>query len=300
MLKWPKRILLFVAVNLLVMATISITSSLLIQIFHVPPGIFGGLIVYCVIFGFGGALISLALSRVMAKWMMGVTVLDPNTTDPDARRLVNLVHRLAAQAQLPKMPEIGIYESPELNAFATGPSRSRSLVAVSSGLLTRMGSDQVEAVLGHEIGHIANGDMVTMTLIQGVINSVVMIVARVIANVVASQAEERSRGMIRFALVLVLDILLSLLGSLVVNYFSRRREFRADAWGAKLAGRQKMIDALRVLGGTSATALLDTEHKSVASLKISGQTTRMVSLLFATHPPLEDRIRALEQMTVTP
>ena len=297
MLKWSKRVLLFVAVNLLVMMTISLTSSILIQVFHLPPGLMGGLVAYCLLFGFGGALISLALSRLMAKWMMGVVVIDPQTTEPEARWLVQLVHRLAEKAGLPKMPEVGIYDSPEVNAFATGPSRSRSLVAVSSGLLRRMTHDQVEAVLGHEIGHVANGDMVTMTLIQGVINSVVMIVARLIANVVAGQSEDRSRETTRFLLVFVLDIVFSLLGSLVVNAFSRRREYRADAWGARLAGRQKMIDALKALGGS--TARIDTEHPSVSSLKISGQTTRMVSLLFATHPPLEDRIRALEHMTMT-
>jgi heat shock protein HtpX len=286
-----KRVVLFFVVNILIMTTISIAWMVFSQIFHVPPGTYYFLIFYCVIFGFGGALVSLALSRVMAKWMMGVQVIDPNTSSPRERELVDRVHRLAQAAGLPTLPEVGIYESQEINAFATGPSRSRSLVAVSTGLLQRMGPQQIDGVLGHEVGHIANGDMVTMTLIQGAINSVVMIFARLIAMAVSSQVEERNRYWIEFALIMILQIVLSLLGAIVVNYFSRRREFRADFWGARLAGKQNMISALRALAGTE--PLLDTEDTAHATLKISGRSQNVMMHLLATHPSLDERIAAL-------
>src|SRR5207249_9173823 len=163
-----KRIFLFVLVNILVMATITLILGLLRAGNYFPTGGLAGLAVLCLVWGFAGAFISLGLSRLMAKWMMGVRVIPPDTSDPALRTLVETVHDLARQAQLPKLPEVGIYESDEVNAFATGPTKSRALVAVSTGLLSRMGSDQVAGVLGHEFTHVANGDMVTMTLIQGV------------------------------------------------------------------------------------------------------------------------------------
>ncbi len=292
MLAMSKRVFLFVVVNILIITTLMITFGILSSFFGIDFNTMTGLIVFCAVFGMGGAFISLGLSRIMAKWMMKVQVIDPQTRDPQLRELVETVHDLARRARLPKMPEVGIYDSPEVNAFATGPTKSRALVAVSTGLLRRMGKDQVDGVLGHEVAHIANGDMVTMTLIQGIINALVMFLARIIAGVVSAQVDSRYRHFVHFGLIIALQIVLSILGSIVVNYFSRAREYRADRGGAKLAGREKMISALKALGGTS--GYVDEEHESLASLKISGKPKSAMQFLFSTHPPLEDRIRRLE------
>jgi heat shock protein HtpX len=288
-----KRILLFGAVNVLVIVTLSIVLQVLgIGQYLTASGIdYGALLAFCLVWGFGGALISLALSRVMAKWMLGVQVIDPSTASADERWLVETVHGLAQRAKLPAMPEVGIYESPEVNAFATGPSARRSLVAVSSGIFERMDRDQIAGVLGHEITHISNGDMVTMTLIQGVVNAFVMFLARVIAFAVSQSVREESRYMVQFLVTIVLEIALSILGLLVVAWFSRAREFRADAGGAHLAGRERMVGALQALQRT--TQLVDNQQHALATLKISGSGGMMA--LFATHPPLEERIAALQQ-----
>ena len=199
------------------------------------------------------------------------------------------VHRLAQAANLPEMPEVGWYPSPEVNAFATGPTKSRALVAVSAGLLEKMDRAEVEGVLGHEIAHIANGDMVTMTLVQGVINALVMFLARVIAFFLANRGRD-SNAAPSYFVVFILEIALSALGMIAVAAFSRYREYRADAGGAELAGRQKMISALEALQRT--TRLVDlTGKESLATLKISGK--RKFSL-FSTHPPLEERIARLK------
>jgi len=192
------------------------------------------------------------------------------------------------------MPEVGIYDSPEVNAFATGPSKSRSLVAVSTGLLRSMNDDEVEGVLGHEVTHIANGDMVTMTLLQGVINAFVMFFARLIAYVIANRGDSRDRGYNggSFIVVIVLQIVLGILGSLITAWFSRHREFRADRGGSQLAGRERMLGALRRLAANR--DMVDTQHEALATLKINGARNWMV--FFATHPPLEVRIAALERM----
>ncbi|MCB0386575.1 MAG: protease HtpX, partial [Bdellovibrionales bacterium] len=216
-----KRVFFFTIVNILVIATLSITASLASHFFGFDLSGYTGLLIFCAIFGMGGAFISLAMSKMMAKWMFGLRIIDPRTTDPVGRQIVEVIHDLARKARLSKMPEVGVYESEEVNAFATGPSKNNSLVAVSTGLLRRMNKDQVEGVLGHEVAHIANGDMVTMTLIQGVINALVMFAARIIAGIVSSQVEERSRYMIHFSLVIVLQVLLGFLGMIVVNSFSR-------------------------------------------------------------------------------
>src|SRR3989449_6585625 len=247
-----KRIFLFLAVNTLVVLTISLVLSLFGVNSRLGPGRFGSLMVFCLIWGMGGAFISLAISRLAAKWFMGVRVVDPNTSDANLRELVQMIHRLAQRAGLPEMPEVGIYDSPEVNAFATGPSRSRSLVAVSAGLLNSMRVSEVEGVLGHEIAHIANGDMVTMTLIQGVINAFVMFLARVLAFVVsqAMRSRDDERGgnyLIQYLLVHLFEFVFSLLGWIVVCWFSRLREFRADAGGARYASREQMIGALEAL-----------------------------------------------------
>jgi heat shock protein HtpX len=294
---FAKRIALFLAVNLLVLLTISILLTVLgVRPYLTPYGLdYTQLALFVLVWGMGGAFISLALSRVMAKWMLGVQVIPPDVRDPELRWLVDTVHHLAQRAGLPAMPQVGRYESPEVNAFATGPTRSRALVAVSSGLLARMDHAQVEGVLGHELTHIANGDMVTMTLIQGVVNAVVMFLARVIAYTVTTNMRAEARAMARFAITIALEIGLSILGMIVVAGFSRRREFRADAGGARLAGREKMIGALQALQGTQALAPPEPNH-ALATLKISGRAGGLASL-FATHPPLEARIRRLQAGT---
>ena len=291
-----KRIILFMVVNVLVLLTISVVLNL----FGVRPylsayGIrYDQLMIFCLIWGMGGAFISLGLSRIMAKWMMGVQVIDPqNPEHAEMAGFVNMVHSLAQRAGLPKMPEVGVYNSPELNAFATGPTRSRALVAVSTGLLQRMDRDQVEGVLGHEISHVANGDMVTMTLLQGIVNAFVMFFARVIAFVITQGIREESRRMVQFLLIIVLQIALGILGFIVVAAFSRWREFRADHGGARLAGQQKMIAALEAL--RSHLELQQPEaNPSVATLKISGKTSGFLALM-STHPPLEARIQRLKE-----
>jgi heat shock protein HtpX len=304
-MQMTKRILLLLVVNILVMTTITLVLSLLHVGNYFPSGGLQGLAVFCLVWGFGGAFISLGLSRLMAKWMMGVQVIPPNTSDPALQELVETVHGLARGAGLPKLPEVGIYESEEVNAFATGPTKSRALVAVSTGLLSRMGSREVSGVLGHEVTHIANGDMVTMTLIQGVINAFVMFLSRVLAFVISQAIRSRDDrdsggGWLQFLLVIVFQIVFSILGSLIVCWFSRQREFRADAGGARLAGRENMINALRALARLHDPEVAAAEAQrgqAFQSLKISGRAGGLLALL-ATHPPIEERIARLEQGTV--
>jgi heat shock protein HtpX len=291
---WAKRIVLFLITNILVMLTITILLQLLGLRYGMSAyGIdYGQLMVFCLVWGMAGSFISLALSRILAKRMMGVQVIDPNTRDPQERTLVEIVHNLARGAGLPAMPEVGYYNSPEVNAFATGPTKSRALVAVSSGLLQRMNRDEVEGVLGHEVTHVANGDMVTMTLLQGVVNAFVLFFARVIAFAVSQGVREESRGMVQFAVIMVLQIVLGLLGAIVVAAFSRWREFRADRGGAQLAGTGKMVAALERLRRNA--ELVDTRQEALATLKINGAPSRF-AMLFATHPPLDERITRLQQ-----
>ena len=294
MFRMGKRIFLFVAVNILILATLSISLNLLgVGAYFGARGIdYQNLMAFCLVWGMGGAFISLALSRVMAKWMMGVVVIDPDTREPGLAELVRTVHKLARAANLPAMPEVGYYPSPEINAFATGPTKSRALVAVSAGLLERMGGVELEGVLAHEISHIANGDMVTMTLIQGIINAFVMFLARVIAFFIANRGRDsESRGP-SYLVIFLLEMALSVLGMLVVSAFSRRREYSADEGGARLAGRTSMIKALEAL--QSSVSFADLTHKeSMATLKISGKPRGFFSL-FATHPPLGERIARLK------
>jgi heat shock protein HtpX len=235
----------------------------------------------------GGAFISLQISRWSAKRMLGVKLVDGQTGNAELDRLYNTVGNLTRAANLP-MPEVGYYDSPEVNAFATGPSKSRSLVAVSTGLLSKMGPGEVDGVLAHEVTHIANGDMVTMTLLTGVINAFVMFFSRIIARIVASAVDDRYARMVQFLVTIALDIALGILGSLVVAWFSRQREFRADAGGAQLAGSNNMVGALRRLMQTQ--QLLDNSQPALNTMKISGGPLS----LFATHPPLEIRIARLE------
>ena len=289
-----KRIVLFLAVNLLVIVTISILLAVLgVGPYLTRQGIdYGSLMAFCLVWGMGGAFISLALSRVMAKAMMGVQVIDPRTPESGAQELLQTVARLAQGAAIP-MPEVGVYESEDLNAFATGPTRSRALVAVSSGMLRRMRGSEIEGVLAHEVSHVANGDMVTMTLLQGIVNAFAMFLARAIAWGIAlgtrrDEDEAPSYGM-AIAIQFVLEMVLMVLGSMVVLWFSRWREFRADAGGARVAGRERMIGALEALRR-------DVEHvapatPAVAAFRISNPGG--FARLFASHPPLEERIARL-------
>jgi heat shock protein HtpX len=292
-----KRIGFFFLTNILIMITISILVRVLgFNNYLTKAGLdYTSLAGFCLIWGMAGSIISLFLSKTMAKMSMGVKEVSPNGP---YRGLYQTVQRLSKAAGIP-MPEVGIYESPEVNAFATGPSRSNALVAVSTGLLNQMNENEVDAVLGHEIAHVANGDMVTMTLIQGVVNAFGMFIARIIgyaASIALSKSDEEESSpnfLIQFIVTFVLEIIFSILGSMVVAYFSRLREFRADEGGAKFAGRQNMIAALERLKKYS-SGPVDDRGAALASLKISSSGGFLS--LFSTHPPLEDRIRALKNM----
>lgn len=301
-----KRIFLFLLVNAAVMLTVSLILNLLgVQPYLTQQGLnYGSLMVFCLVWGFAGSFISLLISKKMAVWTMGVEILDPRQTGR-AGELVAMVHRLAQAAGLPKMPDVGIYPGLEINAFATGPSRSNSLVAVSQGLLNRMDKDEVEGVIGHEIAHIANGDMVTMTLIQGVVNAFVMFFARIAAFAVSqalrsSDDREREGGLsgIAYSLtVFAFEIVFGILGSMVVAWFSRYREFRADAGGARFAGRQKMVKALERLKSNMELEQIPDTAPQMAAMKISSRKTGWLAL-FSTHPPLDERIARLKNFAV--
>jgi len=289
-----KRILLFILTNLLVMITIGIILSVfgVSSYLNESGGIdFGSLLVFSAIVGFTGAFISLAMSRWMAKMMMKVQVLKPeDNLSYGERQVVDMVHRLSRAAGLTHMPEVGIYESNEVNAFATGPSKKRSLVAVSSGLLHELDENAVEAIIAHEVAHVANGDMVTMTLLQGVVNTFVVFLSRIAAWAVSRLVKEELAGLVHFIAVIVFQIAFSILGSLVVLAYSRHREFHADAGGAHLAGRDKMIHALRGLK-VYQDRMQDSQQTAISTLQISGKKR---SALFSTHPDLEERIRRLQ------
>lgn len=288
-----KRIFLFLLTNVLVLVTIGIVLSLLgVTGYRTSDGIdLGLLLIFSAVVGFTGSFISLAISRWMAKMMMGVHVLDPNQNlSSQERELVETVHRLSRRAGLKVMPEVGIYKSPEVNAFATGPSKNRSLVAVSTGLLESMDERAVEGVLAHEVAHIANGDMITMTLLQGVVNTFVVFLSRLFAFIASRFVRSELQGIIHFICVIFFQILFSILGSIVVMAYSRYREYHADAGGADLAGKDKMVHALQSLKQT--IHLVDHEQSAVTTLKISNKKNLLS--LFSSHPDLDDRIRRLE------
>lgn len=294
------RILLFVLTNIAIIATVSVVFSVLgIEPYLNQYGInYQSLAIFCLIWGFGASFISLALSRKMAKWMMGVKVIDPRdpSAKPHERWLVDRVHTMARAAHLSSMPEVGIYENDEVNAFATGPSKSRSLVAVSTGLLHTLEPNEVDGVLGHEVAHIANGDMVTMTLIQGVVNAFVMFIARIAAFGISQTVREESRWMVQLGCIIVFEIAFGILGSLITSAFSRRREFRADQGGANLSGKENMIQALSALKRTYDPEAINQSESALASLKISGKSVGWIKW-FSTHPPLDERINALRANT---
>ncbi|MBM7606417.1 heat shock protein HtpX [Metabacillus crassostreae] len=288
-----KRIFLFLLSNILVITTIGIVLSILnVSPYQTVNGNLDlvNLLIFSAVVGFTGSFVSLAISRWMAKMMMKVKVLDPSKSlSAMERDLVERVHRLSRAAGLTKMPQVGIYQSSEVNAFATGPSKRRSLVAVSTGLLQEMDDDAIEGVLAHEVAHIANGDMVTMTLLQGIVNTFVVFFARIAAWAVSRFVREDLAPIVHFVAVIIFQIVFSILGSLVVFAFSRYREFHADRGGADLAGKDKMIHALRSLKQYSQRVRDD--DTALSTMKINSKKGMS---LFSTHPDLDDRISRLE------
>ena len=289
-----KRIFLFLITNLAVIFVL----NLVCQIFGVDRYLaahgqsYAGLLVMSLIFGFGGAIISLLMSKWSAKRMMGVHVIE-QPADATEQWLVETVRTQAKSAGI-GMPEVGIFDSAEPNAFATGANRNSALVAVSRGLLQRMSRKEVEAVLGHEIGHVANGDMVTLTLVQGVVNTFVIFLSRLIGNFVDRVVlrSERGGGLGYFAAVMISQLVLGILASIIVSWFSRQREFRADAAGARLAGTNNMIGALEALKRVHQPTDLP---EQLAGFGISGGVPAGFKRLFMSHPPLDERIAALRQ-----
>ncbi len=289
-----KRIFYFLITNLAIVLVLSITMRLLgVEPFLNANGLnFNSLLIFASVMGFGGAFISLAISKWSAKQMSGaVTIENPKTSDEIW--LMNTVKK-QSQAVGIQMPEVAIFNSPVVNAFATGMSRDSSLVAVSSGLLEMMTKDEAEAVIGHEISHIANGDMVTLTLIQGVVNTFVLFFSRVIGYTVDKVIfkTREGTGPAFFITMIISELLLGVLASIVVMWFSRQREYRADLGGGQLAGKQKMIAALKRLKAQYESSALP---KSIDALGISGEQGMGLKELFSTHPSLDDRIARLQQ-----
>jgi heat shock protein HtpX len=288
-----KRIFLFVVTNLAVLALLSVVLIVVQMLFgvHLPNGGMGGLLLFAAIFGFGGALISLALSKWTAKRMMGVRIIDSPKSDVE-RWLLATVNALANRADL-DMPEVGIFDSEEMNAFATGARRNAALVAVSSGLLRNMYRDQIEAVLGHEITHVANGDMVTLALLQGVLNTFVIVLARLVGSLVDRallKNDKGESGIGFFLTTLVAQFVLGIFASMIVSWYSRRREFRADRGGADLAGRSSMILALQSLKRSQGGPM----PPQMQAFGINTGKANGFMRLFMSHPPLDERIAALQ------
>jgi len=297
-----KRVFIFFAVSLLVSITISTLMSVLGIGHYITAGglQYGSLMAFCLMWGIGGSFITLLISKPLAKWTMGVEIISGTNQYPE---LVSKVHRLATRAGLGTMPEVGIYKSDDINAFATGATKNNSLVAVSTGLINRMNDEAIEGVLAHEVAHIANGDMVTMTLVQGVINAFVMFFSRVAAYAI-SQAmrsdddDAPASPFMNMMIVFVLDIVFGLLAMPIVAWFSRYREYRADSGGASLAGREKMISALQALQRAypQLAEAREEVNPNFRSMQISSKESMMK--LFSTHPPLAERIERLKQQPI--
>ncbi len=296
-MNYIKRIFLFLSLNFLVVMTILVVLNFL----HVSPylhtyGIsYQDLFIFCFIWGMGGALISLFLSKHIAKWMVGVKIISRN--DSEFQELLSMVENLASEAGL-STPQVGVYASKEVNAFATGSSKRNSLIAVSTGLLERMKSEDIQGVLAHEITHIANGDMVTMTLLQGVVNAFVMFLARILALAISGSNKNNRRShssMSFYLLVTLFEIVFMILGSMVIAAYSRYREFRADLGGARLTGKEKMIGALQTLRILQEIKDSNT-HLAFQTFKISLPQKRGFIRFFATHPPLQQRIERLQKL----
>jgi heat shock protein HtpX len=295
-----KRVFLFLSVNLLIVLTISaILNVLNIQPFLQKYGLnYTSLMIFCLIWGMGGAIISLMLSRIMAKWMMGVRLIDSATHDASYQRIYKMVERLSASANLPCTPEVGIFSSDTPNAFATGPTKKRSLVAISTGLIHKMQPGELEAIIGHEISHIANGDMVTMTLLQGIVNAFVMFLARVLAFVIARNGKNEKESSFSYGsyylFVFLFEIVFMILGSIVICFYSRQREYRADLGGAKLSSFANMISALNSLEKKSENAPIEHEKPALQAFMIYSKKVGLFSRLFSTHPPISERVEKLK------
>ena len=291
-----KRVFLLIATNLAIMLVLSVVASLLgVPAYLDQNGLnFGALLAFSAIFGFGGSFISLLISKMVAKRSVGARVIE-SPANPTEQFLMDTVRNQAQVAGI-AMPEVAIFDSPQPNAFATGARRDASLVAVSTGLLHGMGRDEVEAVLGHEISHIANGDMVTLTLIQGVLNTFVFFLARVVGygvdRALSGDSDRQGGGIGYFVSVMVAQVVFGILASVVELWFSRQREFRADAGGAQLAGRGKMISALEALKNPHTDAEMP---EQLAAFGISPGHRSRFGALFMSHPPLEERINALQR-----
>ncbi|PCI92978.1 protease HtpX [Candidatus Aerophobetes bacterium] len=293
-----KRIFLFLLLNILVVSTV----SLIINMLHLQPFLRGygvdynSLLIFCLIWGMVGAFISLALSRVMAKWMLKVKLIDPNNMQYAS--LYQMVDRLAKQANLPVTPQVGIFQMDAPNAFATGPSKRRSLVAVSTGILNKLSDKELEAVIGHELAHIKNGDMITMTLLQGVVNAFVMFLARVLAIAISgfgrSKESKSASPLMYYGLVFAFEIVFMILGSMVIALYSRRREFKADQGGAALSSRYNMISALHALDREASLLKKGRTAPSLQAFMIHSNKRSILSSLFSTHPPIEERVKRLQ------
>jgi heat shock protein HtpX len=287
-----KRVALFLATNLAIVLVLSVTMRLLgVEPYLNEQGLnLQALLIFAAVMGFGGAFISLAISKWTAKRSVGAQVIESPRTAEEIW-LVDTVRRQAQAAGI-KMPEVAIYDSPDVNAFATGMTKNSSLVAVSTGLLRSMTKEEAEAVLAHEVSHAANGDMVTMALIQGVVNTFVMFLSRVIGHTVDRVVfkNEQGHGPAFFVTMIVAELVLGILASIIVMWFSRQREFRADAGGASLAGRRNMINALKRLGAMHPAPL----PEKMAAFGIAGGVGGGLKRLFMTHPPIEERVAALE------
>ncbi|NGX29035.1 MAG: Protease HtpX [Candidatus Anoxychlamydiales bacterium] len=293
-----KRFFLFILINLLVVITI----STLLSIFKVGPYLnaygldINKLAIFCLLWGFAGALISLFLSKSIAKWLMRVQIIDGR--DVNSKFILDIVEKISIEAGLENPPEVGLYESNEVNAFATGPTKKRSLLALSTGLINRLPQDEIEAIIGHEISHITNGDMITMTLLQGVVNAFVMFLARILAfSIFSSNRKSRSSySSGHYFFVYIFEIVFMILGSIVLASFSRKREFRADESSANLVGKDKMIKALSSLKALQPIKDKKKQVASINALKISNPSKRGLLNLFSTHPPIDDRIERLKNL----
>ena len=284
------RIALFLLTNLAVLVLLGVVMWVLENILGVRLGNNGALLVMAAVFGFGGSLISLAMSKWVALRSTGAEVITQPRNEGEAW-LLNTVRR-QAEANGIGMPDVAVYDAPEINAFATGANRNKALVAVSTGLLRGMERDEIEAVLGHEVAHVANGDMITMALLQGVVNTFVIVLARIVGRAIDSYlgGSRDGPGPMYYLVVFVLQIVFGILASIITMWFSRRREFRADAGGAQVAGKQKMIAALERLAKSYGQTTLPNE---VRAFGISGHVGQGLKRLFMTHPPLAERIAAL-------
>ncbi len=292
---WGKRIFFFLFTNFLIVSTLYFAMTILMNYFQIELQGFTFYLVFYTIIGMGGAFVNLWMSKWLAIQFMGVRLLEEKNFNEQERELVRRVHNLAIKAGLPAKPAVGIYESDEVNAFATGPSKKRSLVAVSSGLLNQMNDQEVEGVLAHEVSHIANGDMVTMCLIQGLVNVMVFLIARLLAKVVVNAVlRDRENWFMEYIVCQIFALILFIPGSMLVCFFSRWREYRADHGGAQLAGRDKMVSALTALSQIS-QAGRSQGKKQYSYLMINNNSrTSLMAKLFSTHPPLPDRIKRLK------